>query len=185
MPLRGEAGDGACGQLGSDMRTPLWVSHCPPAPVSSSGRCDNLNLSPGVLSRGQKRSGGECWADTSLVCRRTALSSAAAQRFLCLFQVAQHSPVLRPLQKGGILWNCHANGLILHPRKAATSLPPPGPAPCLPGSEPVAPRVLDPPGSRAGRDLLVVSWGLSTEPGTKPQGLSPNEERSALPMWEQ
>lgn len=81
--------------------------------------------------------------------------------------------------KGGILWNCHANGLILHSRKAAASLPPPGPAPCLPGSEPVAPRVLGPPGSRAGRGLQVVVGACPRE-RARDQTSGPVPKRGAL-----
>lgn len=67
-------------------------------------------------------------------------------------------PCLLAFTKRGILWHCHVNGLILHPRKVAASLSPPGPGPCLPGSEPLAPWVWGPPGFRGAEGAVCWLW---------------------------
>lgn len=82
------------------------------------------------------------------VCRKEASTLPATQTSFCSLQVAQHGHIFWPLQKRGILWYCNVNDLVFHPRKVAASFLPLGPAPCLPGTEPLAPLALGPPGFR-------------------------------------
>lgn len=92
--------------------------------------------------------------------RRKALSwfTQHAEVLQASGSAAQHSCVFWPLQK---------KTSCFHSRQVAASLPPPGPASCLPGTEPLVPVALGPPGSREVGSVCC----------TKPHGLSdPNEE---------